>query len=144
MGAYVRVAGIIAAALLTTGIAQARPASEVVTVQGCGASQGMQDVSFMDPFGKHIEQPPVPPMVMIAYTNAGAKAFKAVEFGVVNDGKVVAVVRDQGHFSPGSEIMHAYGISADRVPKAGRVTCVPLMATYEDGSTWMNPTMPGH
>ena len=91
---FCRVAGVIAATLLSTGIASAMPASDVFTVQGCGASAGMQSDTFMDVFGNHVLQPSVGPMVMIAYTNASNKPVKAVEFGVVNNGKLVAVVRD--------------------------------------------------
>jgi hypothetical protein len=119
--------------------------AEVVHVDACTASAGHPEASYMGPFNKMVLQPALPPMAMIDFFNASSRPISAIEFGLVADGKLLAVVRDLGSFAPNARIMHAYGIAEAAVPPAGAMTeCVPLRVRYADGTTWMNPTMPAH
>jgi hypothetical protein len=123
----------------------AAPMAQIVHVDGCGASAGDPAQSFMGPFHSEITQPGLPAMAMIDFFNATNNEISSIEFGLVADGKLLAVVRDTGSFAPNARIMHAYGIDAAAVPPAGAQTeCVPLRVRYANGSTWMNPSMPAH
>lgn len=141
-------AGLLALAPPAAGAApMAGPPSmaEVIHVDACGASAGHPEQSYMGPFTKMVLQPALPPMAMIDFFNASDRPISAVEFGLVADGKLVAIVRDMGSFAPKARIMHAYGIADAAVPPAKAMTeCVPLRVRYADGTTWMNPSMPAH
>jgi hypothetical protein len=141
-------AGLLALAPMAGGaapMAGAPSMAEVVHVDACGASAGHPEASYMGPFNKMVLQPALPPMAMIDFFNASSRPISAIEFGLVADGKLLAVVRDMGSFTPNARIMHAYGIAEAAVPPANAMTqCVPLRVRYADGTTWMNPSMPAH
>lgn len=121
------------------------PMADVIRVEGCAASAGHAQQSFMGPFHEMITQPSLPPMAMIDFSNVSNDPITSVEFGLVAGGKVLAIVRDDGSFAPNARIMHAYGIEAAAVPPAGTIAeCVPLRVHYANGTTWMNPSMPAH
>ncbi len=135
--------GLVAA--LPAAIAAAPAAADVIRVDGCVASPARPEASYMGPFTKMILQPGLPAMALVDFVNASNAPIDTVEFGLVADGKLLAVVRDQGSFAPNARIMHAYGIADSAVPPAGSTAeCVPLRVRYADGTTWMNPTMPAH
>jgi hypothetical protein len=138
-------AAVVAACALQAAPAyaqQMQPAPSI-NVEGCAASAGSPAMHYMGIFGAAVEQPAIPPMLMIAFKAQTAKPLSSIDFGVVRNGKVVMTVRDVGTFSPDAVIMHAYGLASP--PQSNEpITCVPLMAKYTDGSSWMNPTMPAH
>jgi hypothetical protein len=45
----------------------------------------------------------------VDYANESAGSMSAVVFGVVSDGKLVAIGQDSGRFAPGAEIRHGWG-----------------------------------
>jgi hypothetical protein len=140
-------AGLLALAPMASGAApmSAPSMAEVVHVDACAASAGRPEASYMGPFNKMVLQPALPPMAMIDFFNASSRPISAVEFGLIADGKLLAVLRDVGSFAPNARIMHAYGIAEAAVPPANATTeCVPLRVRYADGATWMNPSMPAH
>jgi len=99
-----------------------------------------------DPYGVRYYQPPVTsadPQVAIHYTNISHKVMSQIEFGLVASGVLVAEVRDVGKFSPGAEIKHKFGLSANVFPiRTGLPQCVPLRITFADGTKWRNPALP--
>lgn len=126
-------------------VSRAAPAAEVVHIDACAASAGDPAQTFMGPFHEQVTQPSLPPMAMIDFFNAANNAIISVEFGLVADGKLLAVIRDTGSFAPNARVMHAYGIDAAAVPPgAAQAQCVPLRVRYADGTTWMNPNLPAH
>jgi hypothetical protein len=135
-------AGLVAA---SPAAIAAAPAADVVRVDGCAASPARPEASYMGPFTKMILQPGLPAMALVDFVNASSASIDTIEFGLVADGKLLAVVRDRGSFAPNARIMHAYGIADSAVPPAGSTPeCVPLRVRYADGTTWMNPSMPAH
>jgi hypothetical protein len=136
-------AGLLALAPSATSAAPM--ASQVIRVNNCVASPARPEASYMGPFNKMVLQPGLPPMAMIDFLNASNASISSVEFGLVADGKLLAVVRDMGSFAPNVQIMHAYGLAEAAVPPTNTMTqCVPLRVRYADGTTWMNPNMPTH
>jgi len=90
-------------------------------------------------------QPPVSPSAFLAidYVNVTTKPMATIEFGLIANRNLVAMVRDVGTFSPGAEIKHQFGISPNVFPiSTGLPHCVPLRITYKDGTTWKNPRLP--
>ena len=99
-----------------------------------------------DVYGASFYQPPVTtanPQLGIDYVNVAHKTMHMIEFGLIANGILRAEVRDVGTFSPGAEIKHSFGISANVFPiQTGLPQCVPLHITFEDGSKWRNPKLP--
>jgi hypothetical protein len=117
----------------------------IVRVDGCAASKATSEITFVDIFGHRASQAAMPAMLMVDFANESASPITAVDFGLVKDGKLVAMVRDTGVFAPKASVMHAFGISESAVPD--RVTsssCVALRVQYADGKSWMNPNIPAH
>jgi len=120
-------------------------AESIVSVEGCATSAATTTQTISSPFGGSFTQLGTGPMVMIAYSNKSTKPISSIIFGVVSNGKVVDMFRDQGNFTTGAVVMHAFGIKADLMPAAGsKVSCEPLAATFTDGSKWQAPVMPNH
>lgn len=94
-------------------------------------------------YGYTYYQPPVTttdPQLGIDYTNVSPKAMKEIEFGLVANNNLVAEVKDVGTFSPGVEIKHKFGVSANIFPlQTALAQCVPLKITFEDGTKWKSP-----
>ena|GEM_PF-7009569 len=135
--------GALSAIALSSGGLQAQESAKIVSIEGCAASKGTEPMAYMNNFGAHVEQPGLPPMLMVAFTDVSPKPLASVDFGLIRDGKLVATVRDVGTFTPNALVMHAYGVEPGAVPPANaQVSCIPLMAKYADGSTWVNPQMP--
>jgi hypothetical protein len=133
----------LAAIAFAGGSAGAAQPAGLVAIEGCSASKGTAPMSFMNNFGVHVEQPGLPPMLMIAFTDVSTKPLASIDFGLLSNDKLVAVVRDVGSFAPNAVVMHAFGVEPGAVPPANAsVSCVALMAKYADGSTWINPQMP--
>jgi len=83
------------------------------------------------------------PTLSIDYVNVTNVVMKDIEFGLIVHGNLVAEVRDVGTFSPGAEIKHEFGISANVFPiQTSFAECVPLKITFVDGSKWKNPHLP--
>jgi len=138
--------GVLVAVLASAAPASADTmmAAPVVKVNGCGASATMPAQVFTSVFGGPMTQAATPAMLMIDFTNASKKPISSVEFGYVENGKVRAMVKDVGSFSPESTVMHAFMLSDESLlAHAATMTCVPLRVKYADGTTWMNPEMPG-
>ncbi len=90
-------------------------------------------------------QPPVSSSAELAidYVNLTPHPMKSIDFGLVANGKLVAIVRDVGTFSQGAEIKHKFGISPNVFPiSTGLPVCAPLHVVYENGTTWTNPKLP--
>jgi hypothetical protein len=134
-------------------VKKCEPRQGRTTVSSAGYTPGYYPGSrytWRDPYGHRYYQYPVTstahtttPTLNIDYVNTGPKPLKEVEFGLVAKGHLVAEVRDVGTFSQGAEIKHSFGLSPNVFPLGtGLAQCVPLRATYEDGTTWTNPRLP--
>jgi len=103
-----------------------------------------------DPYGHTYHQYALPSSshttsakLNIAYVNVTNKPLKEVEFGFVMEGLLLAEVRDQGKFSPGAEIKHTFGVNENVFHhRKGSAQCLPLRATYEDGTVWTSEHLP--
>jgi hypothetical protein len=99
-----------------------------------------------DVYGGSFYQPPVTttkPELGIDYVNIAHKTMHMIEFGLIANGILRAEVRDVGTFSPGAEIKHSFGISANVFPiQTGLPQCIPLHIEFADGSKWRNPKLP--
>ncbi len=98
-------------------------------------------------YGPTYYQPTVShnPTLGIDYTNATNVVMKQIEFGLIVKGSLVAEVKDVGTFSPGAEIKHEFGITANVFPiQTSFAKCVPLKITFVDGSHWKNPHLPAY
>ena len=99
-----------------------------------------------DVYGSAYYEPPVTttdPQLAIDYVNVSHKPMSEIEFGLVANGILLAEVRDVGTFSPGAEIKHKFGISANVFPiRTGLPQCVPLHISFADGTKWRNPNLP--
>ncbi len=99
-----------------------------------------------DAYGVNYYQQPVTttsPELGIDYVNISPKTMTHIEFGLVANGVLRAEVKDVGTFSPGAEIKHKFGISANVFPlQTAMEQCVPLRITFEDGTKWRNPGLP--
>ena len=83
------------------------------------------------------------PTLGIDYVNVTSTVMKDIEFGLLVRGTLVAEVRDVGTFSPGAEIKHKFGVSANIFPiQTSFAQCVPLKITFEDGTKWKSPRLP--
>ncbi len=142
---YVASLGALVAVLAGAAPASAQMmATQVVKVNACGGSAAMAPQSYVNVFGGSVSQAGTPAMLMIDFKNISEKPISSVEFGYVQNGKVRATVRDAGMFDPNSVIMHAFALGdASILANASTMSCVPLRVKYADGSTWMNPDMPG-
>ncbi len=90
-------------------------------------------------------QPPVSATadLGIDYVNLTPHTMKTIDFGLIANGRLVAIVRDVGTFSQGAEIKHKFGISPNVFPiSTGLPICTPLHIVYENGTTWTNPKLP--
>lgn len=77
----------------------------------------------------------------VNYSNQTQKVMKNIRFGLIANGMLVAEVRDVGTFSPGIEIKHDLPLSTNVFPiQTALPLCLPLEITFDDGSTWMNPS----
>ncbi|HTJ25385.1 MAG TPA: hypothetical protein VMA36_04385 [Candidatus Limnocylindria bacterium] len=103
-----------------------------------------------DPYGHLYHQYPFSasvqttnPTLAIDYVNTTPKALREIEVGLVARGILVAEVRDVGTFSHGAEIKHVFGLHPNVYPLGTSITqCVPLRATYQDGTVWTSPHLP--
>jgi hypothetical protein len=113
---------------------------------GYAPGWGYRGGYYGDPWGARYYQPPVTtanPQLGIDYTNISHKPMTEIQFGLVANGVVKAEVRDVGTFSPGAEIKHKFGISANTFPiGTGLPQCVPFHITFADGTKWRNPALP--
>jgi hypothetical protein len=90
-------------------------------------------------------QPPMTPSAELGidYKNLTPKTMKTIDFGLIANGRLVAIVRDVGTFTQGAEIKHKFGISPNVFPiSTGLPVCAPLHIVYADGTTWTNPNLP--
>jgi hypothetical protein len=99
-----------------------------------------------DPYGSRYYQEPVTttlPELGIDYINISHTTMSEIDFGLIVNGVLRAEVKDAGTFSPGVEIKHKFGISANVFPiQSGHPNCVPLRITFENGKKWLNPALP--
>jgi hypothetical protein len=102
--------------------------------------------AYVDVYGHAYRQPPLTqsdPALRITYANDTHEIMKAIDFGLEENGAVVAEVRDSGTFAPGAQIRHVFGLSRGAFPiRQGRAKCVPLMVRYANGTTWKNSALP--
>ena len=79
----------------------------------------------------------------IDFVNLSPNTMKTIDFGLVANGKLVAIVRDEGTFSRGAEIKHKFGISPNVFPiSTGLPVCALLHVVYQNGTTWTDPKLP--
>jgi len=126
--------------------ARADSLSAPIQVQGCVSTPATDEFTFPG-----LENAPImtqlamPAMVIVRYVNASSSPIATIDFGLVSDGKLTAMFRDNGSFAPQAEVMHAFGIQNSAVTTAGApVSCVPLRVHYADGESWTNPAPPSH
>jgi hypothetical protein len=96
-------------------------------------------------YDRRYYQPPVSSSAELAidFVNLSPHTMKTIDFGLVANGKLVALVRDEGTFSQGAEIKHKFGISPNVFPiSTGLPVCAPLHIVYQNGTTWTNPKLP--
>ncbi len=154
-------------AMLTCGsVSAAQTHSAIVKVNRCDPAENLKQTAtygpyvpgyypshgryyWNDPYGRRYYQYPVStsttssPELAIDFVNIGSKPLKNIEFALVAKGHVVAEVRDVGTFSPGAEIKHRFGLNPNVFPLGtGLAQCVPLRATFDDGTVWTSPHLP--
>ena len=99
--------------------------------------------SGSDVYGHPFQRPPnvtrETPVLAISYTNQTQKPIKQIDFALVSNGTLVEEVRDVGTFAPGVQIKHEFGLKS--LP-SGTSKCIPLQASFADGTTWKNPKLP--
>ena len=78
------------------------------------------------------------PTLAVDYVNQTASVIRSIEFGLVTRGHLIAQVQDVGTFSPAMQISHDFRLPNLWIGR-GSLTCVPLMVTFSDGTTWNNP-----
>lgn len=101
--------------------------------------------NWNDPYRRTYYQPPVSPTgtLFIDFVNSSTDAMKAIDFGLVARGHLIAEVRDVGTFSPGVEIKHEFGVSPNIFPiGTGLPVCMPLRIEFANGTSWTNPQLP--
>ena len=142
------------------------PAHGPVKVNACTATQNVhttpafgyvpsQNVAgqhgWTDPYGRlYSQQQSNPgsqhgarPSLNIDWVNTSPAPLKEVEFGLVAGGSLVAEVRDTGKFTQGAEIKREFGLSRSVFPLGTQhPRCVPLRATFQNGTVWTNPHLP--
>lgn len=137
----------------------------IVKVNRCDAQENLRTASYgnyvsgyypahgrytwNDPYGRRYYQAPIPtsttssPELAIDFVNTASKPIKDIDFALVAKGYVVAEVRDVGTFSPGTEIKHRFGLNPNVFPLGtGLAQCVPLRASFADGTAWTSPHLP--
>lgn len=131
----------LAASVLAAPIAaSAQEAGDMVSVAGCAVSDALGPQTFMGVDGREVYQPGTPAMLMIDFKNSASKPIKAIDFGYLQHGKVLAVVRDVGSFTPGASIMHAFSFhDMAMFSHVTSMSCVPLRIRYADGTEWKAP-----
>ena len=90
-------------------------------------------------------QPPVSSSAQLGidYVNVTPLTMKTIDFGLIANGTLVAIVRDEGTFSHGAEIKHTFGISPHVFPlHTKQPVCTPLRVVYQNGTTWTNHKLP--
>lgn len=104
---------------------------------------------WRDPYGYRYHQFATPtvtstaPELKIDFVNVTPDPLKEVEFGLVARGHLIAEVRDVGTFSQGVEIKHKFGLNPNVFPiGTGLPQCVPMRATYHNGTVWTSPHLP--
>ncbi|MGH7727571.1 MAG: hypothetical protein ACREM2_02100 [Vulcanimicrobiaceae bacterium] len=101
---------------------------------------------FFDPYGRRYYERPVStraPSLSIDYRNVSSKTVKAIEFGLVARGELVAEVRDVGTFTTDAEIKHVFGLDPNVFPlQTAFSQCIPLRVEYEDGQVWKRAHLP--
>ncbi len=144
----------------------AQPHGTVVKVNKCDAQENFKHTatygdygpgyypahgrySWNDPYGRRYYQPPISttssshPELSIDFVNTGSMPIKDIDFGLVAKGYMVAEVRDVGTFAPGVEIKHRFGLNQNVFPLGTSLAqCVPLRATFADGTVWTSPHLP--
>jgi hypothetical protein len=140
---YLALSAVFCSAFFTAAPAMAADASPAVNVTGCATNGAQPQQQWTSVFGGNVYTPAVPSVLMIDFENVSSKPIKAVEFGLVKNGKVVTMVRDAGTFVPNALVMHAFGSDID-LGTDTNATCVPLRIEYADGTAWMPPAMPDH
>jgi hypothetical protein len=161
------VAAFIASALLSMGTAQsvATSSGSPVTLKHCEVETGQTMITggrftpgffprsgtyvWRDPFGRMYRQRRTParisttdPALNVEYMNTAADPLEVVVIGLVTNGNLIAEVRDVGTFSQGAVISRSFGINPAILPLTGMPQCVPLQATFKNGTVWTSPHLP--
>jgi len=104
---------------------------------------------WVDPYGFRYYQPRLvapaatAPTLGINYVNTASQTAKAIDFGLVARGHLIAEVRDVGTFTTGAPIQHEFGLSRNVFPIGTALPrCVPLLVEFQNGSVWKNPNRP--
>jgi hypothetical protein len=158
---------LIASVLLPTGIARSVTTSGTspVTLKHCEVVPGQTMVTgrgrtpgffprsgtyvWRDPFGRMYRQWPTPvhvsttdPALYVDYVNTTPEPLETVVIGLVTNGNLIAEVRDVGTFTQGATISRSFGLNPVILPLTGLPQCVPLQATFKNGTVWTHPHLP--
>lgn len=162
------IGAFIASVLLSMGIAQSvatTSGSSPVSISHCEVDTGQTIITggrfvpgffprsgtyvWRDPFGRMYRQRRTParisttdPALLVDYANTTPDPLQVVVIGLVTNGHVIAEVRDVGTFSQGATISRSFGISPAILPLTGLPQCVPLQATFKNGTVWTHPHLP--
>jgi hypothetical protein len=143
----------------------AQPDGSIVKVNRCAPEENLKHITtgdyvagyypphgryyWNDPYGRRYYQYPVSttttshPELAIDFVNVSSTPINNIDFGLVAKGYVVAEVRDVGTFAPGAEIKHRFGLNPNVFPLGtGLAQCVPLHATFANGTAWTSPHLP--
>jgi hypothetical protein len=157
----------IASVLLSTGIARsvATSGTAPVTLKHCEVASGQTmitggrfvpgffprtgDYVWRDPFGRMYRQRRTParitttdPALLVDYVNTSPDPLEVVVIGLVTNGNLIAEVRDVGSFTQGAVISRSFGLNPVILPLTGMPQCVPLQATFKNGTVWTHPQLP--
>jgi hypothetical protein len=157
----------IASVLLSMGTAPAVAvlAGSPVTINHCEVVSGQTTISggpfvpgffprtgpyrWRDPWGRMYRQWPTPvrvnttnPALNVEYVNTTPDPMEVVILGLVTNGNLIAEVRDVGTFSQGAGIRRSFGLNPVILPLTGLPQCVPLQATFKNGTVWTSPHLP--
>jgi len=145
---------IVVASALVAGAASAdepetrqTPGSNIVILNcnphehGPGASH-----PWIDPYGNWHYRGAFPydeGFLGVDYRNDAKTSASEIDFGLVARGSLVAIAKDVGMFSTGTEINHEFVISREVFPIGTSFPyCAVLRVKYSDGSEWRNPNPP--
>jgi hypothetical protein len=88
---------------------------------------------------KFLEKPPL----KIGYSNTAAQTATEIDFAVVTTAGIIRTVKDTGTFASGKAIAHVFDLP-DTISPLGlsSARCIVTKVTYQDGTTWVNPSPP--
>ena len=78
----------------------------------------------------------------MTFTNVAPKTVTKVRFALTNLGGPFTMIDDVGNYASGNIVRHRYRVSDLRFLRIySDTTCVPTAVTFQDGTTWENPSV---